>query len=538
MRRLGFTLSCCLGGTVASAQGHGPLDSEPQGVVFDERLQPLAGVTVRIVARQPSGTFAKAIAAELAAQPLPTARSGRDGSWVMPINAVLRRLDCDAWSRSGLWLVAERDGYLPWREPLPAGLAHWLGSRIVLRAVKTEDPFAALPWPPALVDHATQQGFWPWLSLDGAPFPELPEPATLTPPSEDLEQAVTIDLRVEANGKPVAGATLWFDDVACSSKIPGRSLPTSTDAGGSARAIVPGGKKAVRLLRVIAVGHVASLERIAATSDQRYVVHLEPARFVDMLAVAEDGKPVPFAKLSVVPRDGERGAFTRFADACGRARIPVASPADWFVYGDRGQAALRIDLAQPDSDGIVRVPHRNAVTICMRGDDWPRQGQLLWEAANGNCIGRAFAATPPAGEFVVLRHMHRDDAKLEIGGDERPSFVLRASDLPPPPSDPLLDLVALDRRVRVRAKLTPRSADGSDVLRFLVRPKWQAGGTRRGDEIRCVQKIDGEWLLRLRDDGPHELAAIAFRHLPTLFQVPAAGAGHPVPVLPLTLQPQ
>lgn len=456
------------------------------------------------------------------------------------MNESLRRLDCDAWSRSGLWLVAERDGYLPWREPLPAGLAHWLGSRIVLRAVKAEDPFASLPWPPAVVDHATNQGFWPWLAVDGAPFPELPAPAMLTPPSEDLEQAVTIDLSVEANGKPVAGATLWFDDVACTSRIPGRSLPTSTDAEGRARAVVPGGRNAVRLLRVIAPGHVASLERISATGDQRYVVHLEPARFVDLQAVADDGKPVPFAKLAVVPRerDGRRGAFTLFADACGRARIPVANPADWFVYGDRGAIATRIDLAQPDGDGIVRVPHRHAVTICMRGDDWPRQGQLLWESANGARIGRAFAATPPTGEFVVLRHLHRDDAKLEVGGDERPSFVIRASDLPPPPSDRLLDLVALDRRVRVRARLTPRSTDGSDVLRFVVRPQWQADGARRGDEIRCVQKVDGEWLLRLRDDGAHDLVAIAFRHQPMLFQVPATGAGDAVPVLPLTLQPQ
>ncbi|MCU0865009.1 MAG: carboxypeptidase-like regulatory domain-containing protein [Planctomycetes bacterium] len=527
----------------ALAQGHGPIGADPSGVVLDERLQPLAGATVQLVARAPTGAFARAMAAAIAGTPLPTTRSGRDGGYVLPLTDALRRLDAGAWSSSGLWLVVERDGYLPWREPLSAGTAHWLGSRVVLRAVRADDPFADLPWPPAVVEQATRQGFWAWLPLDGDPFPALHPPARVIPePDADAPEPepVRIELQVTANDRPVADASLWFDDGATEPQRPDLQLPTRTDAAGRAVAVVLGGGGRIRLLRVIAPGFVAHTETIPTDGNLRLALRLEPAQIVDLLAVDADGAPRPFAELSLVPHQRDSGlqSFTCFADANGRLRVAVAAPAAWFAYGERDTVVARIELQPAAADGIVRVPVERAITVRLRGDEWPRQGQLRWQRDSGDGRGRAFHAHPDTKELVVLRLASRSFASLTIGGDDQPPFVIRREDLPPPTAEPLLDLVDLDRRVRVRAKLQPVGAAGDPPLRFVVRPSWQAEDVRRGEEIRCSQQVGGQWLLRLRDDAPYDLAATAFRHLPLRFQVPAAIAGAEPPTLPLELQPK
>ena len=535
-----LTLACLV--HTLAAQAHGPIGADPGGVVLDDKLQPLAGATVRLVARTPTGVFTRAVTAAIASTPLPTTRSGRDGSFVLPMTDVLRRIDLSSWSSSGLWLVVEREGFRPWREPLPAGTAHWLGSRVVLRAVRDE-PFAAMPWPPAVVDHATKVGFWAWLPMDGEAFPSLPAPPkVITEPEPDAPdpRPVRIDLHVKSNGAPVAAATLWFDDGATDPSLPGLQLPPHTDAAGRAVAVVPGGGDRMRKLRVIAPGFVAQTRELPTDADQRVEIELEPAQFVDLLAVDADGAPQPFAKLDLIPhtRDGGLESFNRFADANGRLRVAVASPAAWFVYGYRGSVAQRIELRSAAADGIVRVPVYRAVTLVMRGDDWPRQGELTWEHDDGTIHRRAFRGHPDSAEFAVLRVAHRDGAKLTIGGDERPPFVIRREDLPAPAADPVLDIVVLDRRVRVRARLQPSDAGGAEVLRFVVRPDWQEDGAMYGASIRCSRKVDGQWLLQLRDDQPYGVVATAFRHQPLRFLVPMAVAGAEPPTLPLVMQPK
>jgi hypothetical protein len=523
-----------------AAQAHGPIGADPGGVVLDEKLQPLAGATVRLVARTPTGVFTRAMANAIASTPLPTTRSGRDGSYVLPMTDALRRIDAGSWSSSGLWLVVEREGFRPWREPLPAGTAHWLGSRVVLRAVRDE-PFAEMPWPPAVVDHATQQGFWAWLPMDGNAFPSMPEPARVMAepgPDAPAPRPVRIDIQVKANGAPVAEATLWFDDGASDPALPGLQLPTRTDAAGRAVAVVPGGGERMRRLRVIAPGFIAQTSEVPTDAKQRVEIDLEPAQFVDLLAVDADGAPQPFAALNLIPhtRDGGLESLTRFADANGRLRFAVASPAAWFVYGQRGSVTQRIELRSDAADGIVRVPVRRAVTVVLRGDDWPRQGELTWERDDGTGQRRAFRAHPAPAEFVVLRLANRDCARLTIGGDERPPFVIRREDLPAPAADPLLDIAVLDRRVRVRAKLQPSGADGTDVLRLVVRPDWQQDGALYGASIRCSRQVDGQWLLQLRDDQPYGVVATAFRRQSLRFVVPMAVDGAEPPTLPLVMQ--
>jgi hypothetical protein len=122
------------GATAQRQPFHGHPD--PIGTVVDESGNPLAGARVALEFAPGPGVdpvhellFAR--------QPPPVVQSQDDGSFVLPLPAVLRQLGMDP--RQSVQLLVEKDGWIAWREPIAAGLHSWLGSRAVLRKPRAEE---------------------------------------------------------------------------------------------------------------------------------------------------------------------------------------------------------------------------------------------------------------------------------------------------------------------------------------------------------------------------------------------------------------
>src|SRR5262249_8353664 len=135
---------------------------------------------------------------------------------------------------------------------------------------------------------------------------------------------------------------------------------------------------------------------------------------------------------------------------------------------------------------------------------------------------------------VVFRMCWREHAVTVIGGGDGVPFVIRREDLPPMPAEPLFDLAVLDRTLRPRALLQPRSAGDQGMLRFPLRPPHWAAGM---PEMNHARRDGDGWTLLARDDAPLDLVATALRHQQLPVTVPARQPGIPLPVLPLVLQP-
>jgi hypothetical protein len=544
---IAFALSLGLG-PAAQASPSPPRPApgaDPAGVVLDEQLRPIAGAKVSLQWETGGDApFRRAIAARLQQVPLPATVSGRDGGWVLPLTNEQRQMGDFGFHASGCWLVVEKDGHHAWREPIPGGLPGYLGSRVLLRAVRADDGFAAVPWPPAIVSLRTRLGMAPWLPA-GEPFAPTDRrggaAAGEGPVPVEPDQLATIDVRVTSNGAALAHAQLWFDDGAFARPVAQPPLPFAVDAAGRASVKVPAGARRLRATAPGVVPREVAIE-VAPGATGLCALDLLPARSVDLLAMSVDGVALPFVRLDAVHGgvgEPERTAAVSWSDSLGRCRMFFARPQEWFSYGDSldvGGAAVRVPLdGRPAADGWIHVPKWRPVTVLLRGGEWPRHGTFHWEQRVGLAIGRGFQDADADAPAVVLHMCYRELVQTAIGGDGRPPIRIRAEDLPPAPAEPLLDLVALDRSVRVRAELVLPESVGSG-RGFFVRPPWQAHGVRVASEAaQFAAQRDGKWVLLARDDGPLELVATAPRHGAFRFSVPASVAGQPLPRIEIVL---
>jgi len=196
----------------------------------------------------------------------------------------------------------------------------------------------------------------------------------------------------------------------------------------------------------------------------------------------------------------------------------------------------------------VHVPQRRPVTIVIRGDDLPERGTLRWAGPGGEYF-RGFWCKRHGATAVVTRAFARDHAEMWAGGyDEGAPVVIRLSDLPPAPRDPLLDLAVLDRHTRRRASVVLASSTDSVVRGLAVRPAWQAEGLWHDQDLMSFQRrVGGKvwqlfhadnkgWSLWARDDHAYELRVTASGHQPAKVTLPARdpAAAEP-PELAITL---
>ena len=314
-----------------------------------------------------------------------------------------------------------------------------------------------------------------------------------------------LDLRVRAAGEPLPRAQLWFDNGAFALPAGEPPLPSETDGEGRATVRVPAGKRTVRVTAPGFLPAEVSVD-VPRGKSETSAITLLAARAVDVLAVSDTGVPVPFCRLDPVPKvlDGERRSCAQFSDAAGRARVFVDAPSAWFVYGDRTVAGNTERIAFDDAanvvDGVVRVIKHRAVTVRLRGDEWPTQGALRWEGGGPFVVQRAFQFPIADAAWVVCRLCRREVDVTVIGGDRGVPFRIRREDLPAMPAEPLFDLVALDRTVRTRAELQ-LPEEFSRLRRLPVRPPWQVDPSSE-DAIDYARRRDGRWLLLARDDAP------------------------------------
>lgn len=128
-----FALALCLslGGALPAQRGFDALP-ERFGRVVDPAGNAIADAAITIEATDPR------TAEVLELQPLPPLRTTRDGSFVVPMLPAHRRLG------AGLVLRIEAAGYQPWREPLPFGLAGYVGTQATLQPLRDADRYEVL----------------------------------------------------------------------------------------------------------------------------------------------------------------------------------------------------------------------------------------------------------------------------------------------------------------------------------------------------------------------------------------------------------
>ena len=451
-----------------------------------------------------------------------------------PVGAPFR---CELAERARLVALADlaRSGTraLAGRVPEPDGTK----GRWTLRAERADDPFADVPWPPAIVTMRCAWSMLPWLSV-GSPMPELDRRGASNVLKDRASVAVDrfglLDLRVVGGDRSLSYVAVSFSNGAHRGTSASDALPLRTGADGMVKVRLPAGEHEARFF---APGYLAQSVELAVTAGKRgaRTVELVPAEVVDVLAVTPAGVPVPFVRLSVIPKDGntdERRSFSVFTDSLGRARLFVDAADKWFVYGDFGQVWERfpLDRDQAGEDGVVRVTKKQPVTLRIRGDRWPRTGAIHWCDAHGE-THRGFDFREPATDAVVMRLCYRDDAETRVAGDAGVPFVILHSELPPAPAEPLLDLVEVDRTLRPRARLVPRPAAGLRLFRFAVRPTWQPEAQTRADSVMFNVRKDGGWMLYARDDAAFEAIATAAKHENTRIAVPRRVPDAGLPVL-------
>lgn len=125
---------CCLVATLALPA------QDPTGRVVDEAGAPIAGARVRVEIREHVvHEYAAALRAALQHRPVPKVLTTRDGSFVLPLLPEHRRLGTGF--DPPLVLRIEADGFQTWREPLPFGLAGFVGTHAVLHRLTDADAY-------------------------------------------------------------------------------------------------------------------------------------------------------------------------------------------------------------------------------------------------------------------------------------------------------------------------------------------------------------------------------------------------------------
>ncbi len=521
------------------AQAFPNVGADPQGVVLDERLQPIAGAAVTL-AWEPRDAvpFRYAIAARLAKSPLAAVQSGRDGSFVLPLTDEQRQMGCrqlgSVNTESGCWLLVEKAGYLPWREPIPGGLSTYLGSRVVLRSVRAGDPFADVPWPPAILTLRQQHGMRPWLPLAGwEPVADRRGGAAPARPAAPHAAADlgTVELEVVTNDQAVGHANVWL----FSGTIDPGEQPPRVDAQGQLKMRLPAGGWRILITAAGLLPTEASI-KVVAGERQRVDLVMQPAEIVDVLAVTERGTPVPFTMLQFHLKSPRQriASFPVCTDSLGRARVMLDSADEWSVLSD-AQEKIALPRVAGDLAPVKVLKHR-PITIKLRGDEWPTNGTLRRERAGEPAEETPFQGVRLDTTHTATRLCTRETDTTYVLGAAGVPFRIRRQDLPPMPDDVLLDLVELDRTLRPRAAL---EVVPGDVRRLVVVAPWHADEAKYARAAhQMARQVDGGWLLFARDDAPLEAFAAALRlRVSGPLAVPARTPGAPLPRLLVQFPP-
>lgn len=529
-RLLLSVLACCVTRGARAQQVSWPKPGEdPRGTIHDTEGAPIAAATVRLVAdHRLKRPFSRAIASVLASTPLPTAKSARDGSFALLLTNAQRQLEPGYFA--DFYLIVEKQGYLPWAEPLTSGLQSYLGSRVVLRRDRADAPLRGMPWPSSAAAVPMMVSSKPWLPVPNEPklpdanargcLPNWPQPQ----PATGKVIAHTLEV-TDQKGQPIVGARLRFDNECYRS---GTALPNTTDASGKATLQLSPGKYTVRCTTDHHATNTSSFEVV--TEHPSTTIQLWTATVVDLLAVTQAGTPQPFARLYVVHRDYEARVHRSrsvFTDSQGRARVLLGDRQGYFCDQD-AQKNRKVEIG---AQGVVKVRKFSQPMVVLRADRLPAQGETHWFPSDGRQHGRAFDHGNCATEFVVTTLAKREFQSLWIGNTKSPSIVVRATDLPNIPADPLMDFCLLDRRMRLRANLILKTTDDKSVRAFRLAPAYQAGlahGSSRGLHVFGRRSADRSWQVWTRDDEPYQLTAWAKYHavqpvsLPTRTEEPAS----------------
>ena len=254
--------------------------------------------------------------------------------------------------------------------------------------------------------------------------------------------------------------------------------------------------------------------RVPSVEQSSTTIQLWTATVVDLLAVAPAGTPQPFAGLFVVHRDYEarvHASRSVFTDSQGRARVLLGDRHGYFCDQDV-QESRKVECG---AQGVVKVRKFSQPMVVLRADQLPARGEMNWFPPDGRQYGRAFDHGNCATDLVVTTLAKREFQSLWIGNTKSPSIVVRATDLPSIPADPLMDFCLLDRRMRLRANLTLKTTDGKSVRAFRLTPAYQTGlahGSSRGLHVFGRRTADRSWQAWTRDDEPYQLTAWAKYH--------------------------
>jgi hypothetical protein len=229
-----LALASIVSASIVRAQELPDPRADPTGTVGDEEGKPIAGARVSlrwvVNARDPlrSTEFEAAVGQVVRAYPLPGCVSGPDGGFVLPLMRDQKRL---GWDDGQLFvLVVAKPGYQRWCECLPLGLRGYLGSRVVLRALRDADRlrFSVRDPRPGMtlrvvrtVDAARYGGDGdegetvpvPASGVVDVTFPLVPCPPTFTP-SLDGSGLSWLGLRAAVELGGVAGKSICVDPAA------------------------------------------------------------------------------------------------------------------------------------------------------------------------------------------------------------------------------------------------------------------------------------------------------------------------------------
>ncbi len=528
-RLLLASLTCAI--TPAQTHEFPDRHTPPTGIVVDEDGAPLAEAHVSLVASTNAELpFSAAIAQVLSRTPLPEARTHDDGTFVLPLTRQQRSIHLPENTRfrhdiTQFWLIVEKDGYLPWREPIERGLRMYMGSRVVLRKKRADDPYARLPWPPA-----DPKIGYPWLSLDDEPRgPEASRHGAPTKGTPSETRCVTSIQILDAEGMDVPRARLLFGN-SCYCTVDD-VLPVRTDKIGQAKVETPRGQH--RLI-VIADGFMPHVETWKTRDARaRVSIKLQPADIVDVRAIDDDKVPVPFVDVDIVSfhhnRD-DRPSLSISSDSLGRIRVCVPEREDYFGYND-SQQPHRSPFV---NKAIVRVQKYRPVTVVLHADDLPNRGTLMFD--DGTQIMQSFSKSDRSSEWIATRVFARGMERAWIGGRGKPPIVIRKKELPAPSREPILDLAALDRRVRKRASLAIQIDDDKPVLGFSIVPDWQSDWRDRFELMRFSQRGENrQWELKTRDDFAYDAVVSAKGCALEALAIKAARPGEPLPTIAVKL---
>ncbi len=298
-------------------------------------------------------------------------------------------------------------------------------------------------------------------------------------------------------------------------------LPSTTDTQGKAILQLAPGNYDVRCATDHHATKKVSFEVLA--NHPLTTIVLKAASIVDLIAVTKGGKPQPFTDISIIHHDyaaTKNPSLAKLTDSQGRVRTMLGDRQGYFCYEDK----LKDRKKDCGAEGTVEVRKYAQPMVVVRADELPSHGELAWFPGDNRQHGRAFEFGDCGTELVVTTLIQRSYRSFWIGSTKSPSIVVRATDLPKAPADPLMDFCLLDRRLRLRANLTIKTSDKKRMRTFRLTPAWWNGlafGDTRGLHMFARRTADRAWQVWARDDEPYELTAWAKHHASQPVALPA-----------------